>query len=288
MKSSAIIPTYNNESDIKECMDSLLNQSKKFDEIIVVDSNSSDKTKEIVKKYKKVKLIETGRGRSLARNVGWKSSKGDVICFIESDSVFNKDWLKYVLESFSQGADAVADKRRVHNPKTFISKMNNEIFKKRQKNYKPFSAWAFKREVLEKTGGFDESLEAAEDVDLGTRTKKAGYKIVYQPKSVQYHKGEPKNLGELFKREKWFGKNMKNYYEKYPEKFPWIRAISFSAFPLLFAIHWSYGISIFSALVLLAYTKNRKLGIKYSIANALISIPRTYTYLITLLSIFFS
>lgn len=289
MKVSAVVPTYNNEKVIKECIDSLLNQSSKFSEIIVVDSGSTDKTAEIVKSYKKVKLITIGRGRSLARNIGWKKSKGDIIAFIESDSIFDKDWLKYCIESFNNRADAVIDARRVFKPKTFISKMNDEIFKVRQKNYVPFSAWIFKREVLEKTGGFDEQLEAAEDLELGTRTKKLGYKIVFQPKSVQYHKGEPKSLKELFKREKWFGKNMKNYYEKYPERFPALRAVCYFGFPLVFLVNWVFGLSALLAYILGVTLKSAKKGLalKYAFANALLSFPRNYIYFISLLTSYF-
>ncbi|MDD5418157.1 MAG: glycosyltransferase [Candidatus Nanoarchaeia archaeon] len=291
MKISAVIPTYNNEKDIGECIESLLNQTRKFHEIIVVDSSSRDKTQEIVKSYKKIRLITAGRGRSLARNLGWIKSKGDIVAFIESDSVFDKDWLKHIAESFEKGADAVIDRRQVYKPETFISRMNNEIFSMRMKkeNYKPFSAWVFKREVLEKTKGFDNHLEAAEDVDLGTRTKQEGFVIVYQPSSVQYHKGEPKNLKELFKREWWFGKNMKNYYEKYPEKFPLVRGMGLFSLPLIFVFNWTLGFLMLLAYLIFAFVKPFRKGLKfkYASANALLSLPRNYIYFISLISSYF-
>src|SRR3989304_3585243 len=58
MKVSVVIPVYNEEKYIKNCLDSLMNQTEKPDEIIVVDNNCTDKTVSIVKKYKRIKIIQ--------------------------------------------------------------------------------------------------------------------------------------------------------------------------------------------------------------------------------------
>ena len=73
-KVSIYIPAYNAEKTIKDCIYSVLNQSKKFDEIIVIDDNSIDNTLKILKKFKNIKIIENKKNMGLGynRNLGIK------------------------------------------------------------------------------------------------------------------------------------------------------------------------------------------------------------------------
>ena len=74
---SVIIPTYNEEKDIGECISTLLKQSYKKIEIIIVDDGSSDNTLNLVKKFRQVKiLIQNHQGPGKARNLGARKSKG--------------------------------------------------------------------------------------------------------------------------------------------------------------------------------------------------------------------
>jgi len=208
-----------------------LNQSRKFDEIIVVDNASRDKTRDIVSEFPvKTIFLEKNMERCYSRNTGWKAAKGDIIAIIEGDSVYNREWVEKVLECFEAGADAVIDRRAVYNPKTFTSKMNDEFFRVRldEKRYKPFSAWVYKKEILEKLNGYDEGMVGFEDRELGDRLIKNGYKIMYQPQAIQHHKGEPKTLVDELKRAWWFGVRTHKYYKKYPEKVPYTKFALFS------------------------------------------------------------
>ena len=77
---SVVIPTYNEEKDIGLCLSSLKEQSYKNLEVIVVDDGSTDKTREIVKKFKKIKLIEgEHKGPGFSRNIGARHAKGDIL-----------------------------------------------------------------------------------------------------------------------------------------------------------------------------------------------------------------
>ena len=76
---SIIIPAYNEQETIEECLSNIIEESKKFDsEIIVVDDNSSDQTIEIVEKFKTIKLVklDSNKGVGNARNVGAKIAIG--------------------------------------------------------------------------------------------------------------------------------------------------------------------------------------------------------------------
>ena len=88
---SIVMPTYNREKTIKESVDSLLNQTYKDIEIIIVDDGSTDNTEKIIQEYqdKRIKYIklEGNKGACYARNVGIKNSNGDYVAFHDSDDI---------------------------------------------------------------------------------------------------------------------------------------------------------------------------------------------------------
>lgn len=103
MKVSVVVPVYNEEKYIKNCLDSLLRQTEKPDEIIVIDNNCTDKTIEIVKKYKGIKIIkEKKQGMIPTRNAGFNVSKFEIIAKCDADTILPPDWIKNIKNSFSR------------------------------------------------------------------------------------------------------------------------------------------------------------------------------------------
>lgn len=100
MDVSVVIPTYNRESTIRECIMSVLMQTERPLEIIVVDDHSSDRTVEIVRELKrqygliKLLMLKSNHGAQYARNCGIKFAKGEWIAFLDSDDY----WLSNKLE----------------------------------------------------------------------------------------------------------------------------------------------------------------------------------------------
>ena len=92
-KVSVIIPVYNSKKHIKECIDSVINQTYKNLEIIIVNDKSNDSSLKIIKniKDKRIKIINLSKnsGVSIARNKGIELSTGDLICFLDSDDYWN-------------------------------------------------------------------------------------------------------------------------------------------------------------------------------------------------------
>lgn len=98
-KISVVIPAYNGERTLSRCLDSVLNQTYKDYEIIVVDNNSTDRTKDIIKEFQiikgeKVKYVFEGyRSRGAARNSGVKAAKYEIIAMTDMDCVVPDNWL---------------------------------------------------------------------------------------------------------------------------------------------------------------------------------------------------
>ena len=108
MKFSVIIPLYNKESYLSQTLNSVKGQTYKDFEVIIVDDGSLDRSLSIANSYKtdsrfKVYHLQNG-GVSKARNYGISVCKGDYICFLDADDVWNKNYLSeaaYLLNKYA-------------------------------------------------------------------------------------------------------------------------------------------------------------------------------------------
>ena len=99
IKVSVIIPVYNVEKYLRECLESVINQTLKDIEIICINDGSTDKSYEILKEYAKLDhririLNQSNMGQSAARNRGLEIAKGKYVYFMDSDDWLEKDALK--------------------------------------------------------------------------------------------------------------------------------------------------------------------------------------------------
>lgn len=109
MRVSVVIPTHNEEGQIKKCLDSLIKQTEKPDEIIVVDNNCTDKTISIARKYKGVRIIkEKSPGIIPARNTGFDVTTSDIIARCDADTILPPDWIKKIKKCFFEDESIVA------------------------------------------------------------------------------------------------------------------------------------------------------------------------------------
>ena len=206
------------DRDFEECIACTQSQTLAPSEVIVV---SGSVTQEAASRWPYATFVVSRSNRSEARNIAGKRSSSDLVCFWESDSLFSDNWIEEVVEVFRNGADAVIDRRKCYEPSTYFQRCWDRQFDIRYSHYKPFSAWAFRRDVLTQTGGFDEELDYAEDTDLGSRVLSQGFSIRLAERAVQYHKGEPKSFSDLVRRRFRFGRRKANgYYRKHPSELP--------------------------------------------------------------------
>jgi len=106
---SIVIPVYNEQNHIKQCLESIKRQTVAPDEVIVVDNNCTDNTIKIVKRYSFVKIIsESKQGLIAARNKGFQVANGEILCRIDADSRITNDWVeRVVLDLRKKDASAV-------------------------------------------------------------------------------------------------------------------------------------------------------------------------------------
>lgn len=196
---SVIIPIYNAEKYLAEAVDSVLSQTVKPLEIILVNDGSTDKSVEVAKKYKAyIRLLnQENKGISGARNAGIKAAKGTMIAFLDADDLWTKDHLEKLLESFEEndGLGLVAG-----HVEQFISEDDTESSKSisdEQKVLPGYVAGAslIKKEVFDNAGLFDEELTLAEYVDWFSRVKDADIPVKFLQHVVLKRRIHADNVG---------------------------------------------------------------------------------------------
>ena len=209
---SVVLNIMNEENHIADLLDSLVIQEGPI-EVVVVDANSRDRTREIVERYVQqypglVKMYIKPGSRGLSTNFGISQAKGDIIAFTGGDCIANPFWIKELRKSVMEGNAVVAGKTINMGLKAWEELDRVELFYKGVDLSYPSCNEAFKREVLEKVGGFDTWFITAEDIDLNFRSVDAGFKIVYNPSAVIYHRTKA-TLYRFYKQAFWNGAGRK-------------------------------------------------------------------------------
>jgi glycosyltransferase involved in cell wall biosynthesis len=205
-KVSVIVPVYNAEKTLAECINSLLelNYPKDNLELIFINNASTDRTKNVLDRYSKeiITLYERKRGPAAARNKGLLNAMGDVVAFVDADCVVDKDWLKnIVLPLQDKSVGIVGGKILSKRPCNKIEEFGEEVHdhNKAINEYKPpyviTMNWSSRLSILKEVGLFDESFRRCEDVDLSYRIFQTGYKVVYKSEAVVCHRNEKTLLG---------------------------------------------------------------------------------------------
>lgn len=190
MKISVVIPTYNGEATLTQCLDAVFRSDYPDYEVIVVDDCSTDGTPALASGFR-CRLIchEQNRGAAAAKNTGAAAASGDVIFFIDSDILLRPDALSRVAENLQdQAVDAVVGLLDKEMPyPEFGSQFKNlwmhYTYARLPDEYVGVfytSAAAARAEVFRALGGFDERYTGAsitEDIELGMRLLTAGHRV---------------------------------------------------------------------------------------------------------------
>lgn len=244
---SIIVPVYNAEDTIEACLLTLIRQTYPAKVIIVVDDGSTDDTtntlSRMARDYPLHMFTHEHRGITAARNAGLQYSRGEIVFFGEADAIYNKDYLVKAIELLTSnlGLGGVCLTGAPWITKsTFVTRcvdVENRIQRKllREEKMEPFYAWVFRKEALEKIGGFDERLHQGEDKDAFIRIKKSGYSIGLVT-GINWRHRRDQNLWDFLKRNYWGAKTRILYLIKHRKIREFFRSVGLLWFLILMGI----------------------------------------------------
>ncbi len=216
-KVSVLIPCYNQSRHISQTVMAVLGQTCPPDEIIVVDDASWDNSKEILQSLPVILIChEQNKGPAVARNTALYAATGDIVVYIDADAYADPRLIEILLRGYHDILDpalagiggrgiesnicTIYDRWRALHARQDFGRF------RRQVPYLFGLCASYKRELLLRVGGFDSFFpkNAGEDVDLGYRLRKAGYKLYYIPEAVVYHQHVDTEESLLRVQYNWF------------------------------------------------------------------------------------
>ncbi|AUB55819.1 glycosyl transferase family 2 [Methanobacterium subterraneum] len=212
MDLTVIIPNYNGQPFLGECLESLKNQDHPFDVIVIDNASQDGSAAHICENYPEFTLIENQEnlGFAAAVNQGIKASSSEYIFLLNNDVQLEQGTISNLLKCIKKDENIFAVSSKIiqyHDPNkmddagdeyTILGWTRRVGYGKSPDNYvqerEIFSACAaasiYRRRILEEIGYFDENFFAyMEDVDLSYRARIHGYKCWYCPEAVVYHVG---------------------------------------------------------------------------------------------------
>lgn len=207
MDISVIIPTLNAEHEIEALLIALERQSIRPNEILVVDSASEDKTIELVRQHKRVRLLEIDRqdfNHGTTRDMALNESSGDFVCFLTQDAVpVSDDYLKRLVAPMVEDSNIAlvsgrqlpkANARRFEQlvrdfnyPDTPSVRSKGDLEKYGIKTFfASDTCSAYRRTAYLECGGFDH-VNTNEDMLMAAKFIASGMKVAYEPRAEVYH-----------------------------------------------------------------------------------------------------
>lgn len=233
MRYSVIIPVYNRPDEVDELLQSLVSQSLKDFEVIVVEDGSSVPCEDVVNKYRDKLDVhyysKPNSGPGQTRNYGAERSKGEFLLILDSDCILPEGYLQAIEDELHrEEADAFGGPDRAHDSFTRVQKAINYAMtsffttggirggkKKMDKFYPRSFNMGVRAEAYRALGGFS-NMRFGEDIDFSIRIFKAGYRCRLFPEAWVWHKRRT-DLKKFFKQVHNSGIARINLYKKYPE-----------------------------------------------------------------------
>lgn len=223
---SIIIPAYNAQATLSECLQACLKQTHSETEVIVIDDGSTDHTPRIAETFPVHYVRQENRGPAAARNHGARIARGETIAYTDADCVPEPNWIEVLLEGFTEGTEgtvAVGGTYTIANPSSALARMVHEEIAMRHARFGEevdflgsFNV-AFKKDTFDDAGGFDEAfpVASAEDNDLAYRLRDAGGILRFQSHArvAHYH---PTRLWPYLRTQMGHGFWRMRLYAKHP------------------------------------------------------------------------
>ena len=256
---SLIIPVYNRPNEVKELLESMVLQTNKNFEVVIVEDGSDVTCEDICKEYQSQLdlkyFFKPNSGPGLSRNYGFERAKGNYCIFLDSDCVLPKGYFEVVQQSLQENyIDAFGGPDEAHDDFSDLQKAINYSMtsffttggirgggEKLDKFYPRSFNMGYSREVFEKTQGFSK-LRFGEDIDMSIRILQNGFKTKLIKDAYVFHKRRT-NLRQFFKQVFNSGIARINLHKRHPGSLKLVHS-----FPALFTLG-VIGMLILSALI---------------------------------------
>jgi glycosyltransferase involved in cell wall biosynthesis len=246
---SVIIPCKNEERYICRCINSIMNQEdvKEKCDIIVVDNGSTDNTVNVLKGFGTEIMFFICPELTISglRNYGAKMAKTEWFAFVDADVEVDKYWLKHLYVFFSELGKEGANIEKVvtgstccipENP-TWVEKVwfgQLAARNKRDNDYINSGNLIIHRKLFNEIGGFNTFYTTGEDVKLCSDARMRGGKIVTNEKIKTTHWGYPRDVRSFFRRERWHGLGMKEYFARPWNSKPLVLSLYFISLSMIY------------------------------------------------------
>ena len=193
---SIIIPAYNAAKTLPACLAALQRQTQPPDEIIVVDDGSQDQTAQVARAYGAQLLEQPHQGPAVARNLGIRQARGDIVLLTDADCEPVPTWVAEMMRPFTDPrVMGVKGSYRTHQQER-VARLAQCEFEERYDRLERLAtidfidtyAAAFRLAVLRERGGFDPAFPQNEDVELSYRLARAGCRLMFNRQAVVYHR----------------------------------------------------------------------------------------------------
>jgi glycosyltransferase involved in cell wall biosynthesis len=228
---SVIIPAYNAEDTIDQCLAALARQTTPREryEIIVVDDGSSDEARARVKARAGVRLLtQVHAGPAAARNLGAEHARGEVVLFTDSDCEPTPDWIERMVTPFCDGEVVGVKGAYLTRQREIVARFvqmeyedkYDRMARERYIDFVDTYSAGYRRAVFVANGGFDPSFPEAsvEDQEFSFRLAAQGYKMAFVPEALVYHWGHARNLWAYWRRKLRIGYWKVVVHRRYPDK----------------------------------------------------------------------
>ena len=225
MRVSVVIPVFNGANTLAECLTACLAQTYGEFDVIVVDDGSTDETARVAKTFDVHYLHQENAGPAAARNRGAWAAQGGIVVFTDSDCIPEANWIDSLVAGFDEETVAVGGGYEIANKSSLLARMIHEEISLRHDRYGDevdflgsFNV-AYRRDVFEEVGGFDESfpVASAEDNDLAYRLLDMEGKLRFarEAQVAHYH---PTKLMRYLKTQMMHGYWRMKLYAKHPKR----------------------------------------------------------------------
>jgi len=211
---SVIIPTRNSSRTIEPCIRSIKHQTHQNIEVIIVDGNSSDDTASIAKSHDAT-VVTLDSERTKAKNLGTSYSSGDYVLFLDSDMVLEPSVIENCMKLCSEdekAAGVIIPERSVGSGYWVKVRDFERSF---YEGTRIESARFFKKDLVEKVGGFDESVVFFEESTLPQKIEALGLRVNARIGSCIFHDENGFKLGKWLNKKKYYVNSAKAYSAKY-------------------------------------------------------------------------